>query len=77
MTPPEPRRATEPKRWQVAIGIAMTAVAAACLFLAVYPAASPAFAAPLVERLTGANPDPVKLVRPPDRPLSALAKIGE
>ncbi|MGN6376223.1 MAG: cytochrome-c peroxidase [Sphingomonas sp.] len=52
-------------------------LAAAATFLFVHPASAPAALAPVVEDWTGANPRPVKLLLPPDQPLSALAKIGE
>ena len=60
-----------------AVVIALVGLIGGAAFLIARPAASPAALAPLVERLTGANPDPVALVRPPQRPLSALARIGE
>ena len=64
-------------RLLIATVVVLIGLVAGAAFLFVRPAASPAALAPLVERVTGANPDPVALVRPPQRPLSALAKIGE
>jgi cytochrome c peroxidase len=43
----------------------------------VHPERTPAPIGALVEDLTGANPHPVRLMRPPVRPLSALAQLGK
>lgn len=58
-------------------GIAIAALLAAIALIVAQPRYAPAMLVPTVESLTGANPDPVKLVRPPVQPLSALASIGE
>ena len=63
------------------LGLALLVIAAVLLagfvVILVRPTAAPAALVPLVERLTGANPRPLKLLLPPNRPLSALARIGE
>jgi cytochrome c peroxidase len=56
------------------VGLGLAA-AGACVL--VYPERAPAPLGALVETLTGANPHPVHLVRPPVRPLSALAQLGK
>ena len=61
----------------IGAGIAIAALLAAIALIVAQPRHAPAMLAPTVENLTGANPDPVKLVRPPVQPLSALATIGE
>lgn len=71
----QPRRVLSRLAVVAAIVCAVMAIGAARILA--HPAESPAVLAPLVERLTGANPHPIKLVRPPDQPLSTLAKIGE
>jgi cytochrome c peroxidase len=58
-------------------GAILLALCAAALVLLLYPARTPAFLVRPVEDWTGANPRPVTLVRPAEKPLSALARIGE
>ncbi|HTH59285.1 MAG TPA: cytochrome c peroxidase [Paraburkholderia sp.] len=53
----------------------LLAVASACAL--VYPAQMPDAIGDVVEDLTGANPHPVHLVRPPVAPLSAVAILGK
>jgi cytochrome c peroxidase len=81
MTLPSARPSAGARRLSARLGVAL-AVAGGLLLVGlavilVRPTAAPAALVPLVETLTGANPRPVKLLLPPDRPLSALARIGE
>ena len=64
-------------RLGVVLAAAVGLLLAGLAVILVRPTAAPAALVPLVETLTGANPRPVKLLLPPDRPLSALARIGE
>lgn len=54
----------------------VVALAGAFLFFLADPRHAPAPLDRLIEDLTGANPRPVQLLRPPVQPLSALATIG-
>jgi cytochrome c peroxidase len=46
-------------------------------FFLAFPTHAPASLDRWIEDTTGANPNPVKLVRPPEHPLSLLAQIGQ
>jgi cytochrome c peroxidase len=46
-------------------------------FFLAYPSEAPGSLARVIEDVSGANPHPVALQRPPAQPLSALAQIGE
>lgn len=69
-----------PARIRAPRGLLWGALALVVLALAgyalVHPQGTPAPVAGAVEQLTGANPRPVRLVRPPTAPLSALAQLG-
>lgn len=58
------------------LGVVLALVAFSAYALA-YPAKVPALVGLAVEDLTGANPNPVVLMRPPTAPLSALAMLGK
>ncbi len=82
--PPEPDAETidrrPPSRWRCfafAGGAAIAAVAGTAGFFLAYPSHAPIVLDRTIEDLTGANPHPVTLVRPPVQPLSLLASIGE
>jgi cytochrome c peroxidase len=60
----------------IAVGIALAAVGA-CAWALIYPEHTPAAVGEIVEQLTGANPHPVHLERPPVAPLSAMALLGK
>jgi len=48
-----------------------------CAYALVHPERVPDAAGAIVEKLTGANPHPVKLILPPTAPLSAMAQLGK
>jgi cytochrome c peroxidase len=56
---------------------AVLAVGAFCSYALVRPERMPAEIGEIVENMTGANPHPVKLLRPPVQPLSAVALLGK
>lgn len=60
----------------IAIGI-VAAAAGACAWAFAHPEQTPAAVGEIVEQLTGANPHPVPLQRPPVAPLSAMALLGK
>jgi cytochrome c peroxidase len=78
--PPEPT-ATGSRPFARARNIAVLIVAMAAAAGAAFVAANPQYApSPLADTLgdlTGANPHPVRLVRPADKPLSAMAQLGK
>ncbi len=57
--------------------VLVVAASAAGVFALAHPERAPAPVANLMEDLTGANPRPVHLMRPPNAPLSALALLGK
>jgi cytochrome c peroxidase len=59
------------------LAILLAVVVGACGFALVHPGRVPAPIGDLVETMTGANPHPVRLVRPGVAPLSALASLGK
>jgi cytochrome c peroxidase len=48
-----------------------------CAYALVYPERMPPAVGSIVEEITGANPNPVHLMRPQDAPLSAVALLGK
>jgi cytochrome c peroxidase len=77
---PTPSGAGRSRRWRRTAG----AVACVVLILAgcaglllAFPERAPPSLGRVVEDVTGANPHPVALLRPPAQPLSALASLGE
>lgn len=60
--------------WCIAALIA--AAVAFCLWAVIFPSQVPARVGEIVEDLTGANPNPVTLARPPVAQLSAVAQLG-
>lgn len=60
----------------IALGV-LIAAAGACAWAFAYPDQTPAAVGDIVEQLTGANPYPVHLERPPVAPLSAMALLGK
>jgi cytochrome c peroxidase len=48
-----------------------------CAYALVYPERVPSALGEIVEEITGANPHPVTLMRPPSAPLSAVALLGK
>ncbi|RDV00511.1 cytochrome-c peroxidase [Trinickia dinghuensis] len=60
----------------IAIGV-LVAAAGACAWALAYPERTPPAVGNIVEQLTGANPHPVHLERPPVAPLSAMAELGK
>ncbi|TDV16344.1 cytochrome-c peroxidase [Paraburkholderia caballeronis] len=62
------------------LGWAVAVVAAGCAafaaYAAIYPERMPPAIGDIVEDITGANPQPVKLHLPPQQPLSAMAQLG-
>ena len=71
---PAPRRRSLARI--VGLGVAV-ATAGACAWALAYPEHTPAAVGAIVEQLTGANPHPVHLDRPPVAPLSAMALLGK
>ena len=69
------RSAKTPYLWALLVVAAF--VLAGGVFALLHPDHTPPPVASLVEDLTGANPHPVHLMRPPAAPLSALALLGE
>jgi cytochrome c peroxidase len=63
--------------WFIAIGIIAAIGVAATVMLHYRPQQLPGPIAQLGETLFGINPHPVKLIRPPVAPLSAVAQIGK
>ncbi|CAB3789320.1 Methylamine utilization protein MauG [Paraburkholderia ultramafica] len=61
--------------WSAA-GIVL-AVAVLCAYALVYPERMPPAVGAIVEDITGANPNPVHLMRPQTAPLSAVALLGK
>jgi cytochrome c peroxidase len=61
---------------QAAIGIIVAAIGF-CAFALALPEKTPAAVGQIVENLTGANPHPITLQRPPVAPLSAVAQLGK
>ena len=55
----------------------MLVLGAGCVYALASPEHRPAAVGAVLEDLTGANPHPVRLVRPPAAPLSALARLGQ
>lgn len=60
--------------WTVAVVAAGCAAFAA--YAAIYPERMPLAIGTIVEDITGANPQPVHLLLPPQAPLSAVARLG-
>ena len=56
---------------------AVLAAIGACAWALAYPEHMPDAVGEIVEQLTGANPRPVHLQRPPVAPLSAMAQLGK
>jgi len=61
----------------VGVAVVGLGLAGAGCYAVIHPERMPASVGAMVEDLTGANPHPVHLVRPPSRPLSALAELGK
>jgi cytochrome c peroxidase len=71
---------TRPKPWRWVAGSAggvLFALAGTAGFFLAYPEKAPASLDRTIEDVSGENPHPVALVRPPVQPLSALAQLGE
>lgn len=60
--------------WTVAVAAAAAAALAA--YAVIYPERMPLPVGTIVEDYTGANPQPVALLLPPQQPLSAVAQLG-
>ncbi|APR36747.1 cytochrome-c peroxidase [Paraburkholderia sp. SOS3] len=60
--------------WTLAVVVAGCAAFAA--YAAIYPERMPPAIGTIVEDFTGANPQPVHLMLPPQQPLSAVAQLG-
>lgn len=73
-----PRRAPSAARIVAYLAAAIVVGALGfCTFALAYPADVPESVGLIVENLTGANPHPVVLQRPPVAPLSAMAQLGK
>ena len=72
-----PRGRTATRTGKIALAILAVGAAAGATFVAANPQYAPAAFADTLGDLTGANPHPVHLVRPTDRPLSAMAQLGK
>ena len=67
-------------RWPLALGgaaVVLLALGGIGGFFLIHPEKAPLSLDRTIEDLTGANPHPVTLLRPPAQPLSALALIGQ
>lgn len=75
---PDPRRTRRTVRrallWSAAVVV--LGVIGAGTYAVAYPERMPPGVGEVVENLTGANPHPIHLVRPPQAPLSAVALLG-
>lgn len=60
----------------IALGV-VVAAAGACAWAFAYPEQAPVPVGEFVEQLTGANPHPMRLLRPGAAPLSAMALLGK
>ncbi|WP_414439327.1 cytochrome-c peroxidase [Burkholderia sp. 22PA0106] len=74
---PAPRRRTLRNAALTILGAAVLAAVGYAGYAVAYPANVPDAVGEIVENLTGANPHPVTLQRPPMQPLSAVALIGK
>ncbi|WP_158916029.1 cytochrome-c peroxidase [Caulobacter sp. S45] len=74
-----PRRqiAKRPSRLVWGVAGLVAALLAGGAYAIAHPERAPSVVGAVVEDLTGANPHPVKLLRPPTAPLSALALLGQ
>ena len=70
-------RSDVPPWVKLGLTAAVLLAAATSGFFLLHPERAPEPVASLVENLTGANPHPVKLLRPPVARLSALAQLGK
>ncbi|MBN3853927.1 MULTISPECIES: cytochrome-c peroxidase [unclassified Paraburkholderia] len=75
---PTPRAPARPARLvlRAAAAVAIAALGF-CAYAVAFPANVPEQVGDIVENLTGANPHPVVLQRPPVAPLSAMAQLGK
>ncbi|WP_118184578.1 cytochrome-c peroxidase [Paraburkholderia phosphatilytica] len=75
---PDPRRTRRTVRrallWSAAVVV--LGVIGAGTYAVAYPERMPPGVGEVIENLTGANPRPIHLVRPPQAPLSAVALLG-
>jgi cytochrome c peroxidase len=79
-TPPADRGDSPARRHllgRISAIIIAAAGVGACAWALVHPERAPAAVGDIVEQLTGANPHPVHLVRPPAAALSAMAELGK
>ncbi|MEK6347050.1 MAG: cytochrome c peroxidase [Burkholderia sp.] len=74
---PAPRRRTLRNVALTIVGAAVLAAVGYAGYAVAFPADVPDAVGEIVENLTGANPHPVVLQRPPVQPLSAVALIGK
>ncbi len=74
---PAPRRRTLRTAALTVLGAAVLATVGYAGYAVAYPARVPDAVGEIVENLTGANPHPVALQRPPVQPLSAVALLGK
>lgn len=75
---PKPRATAKPARLVLRAAAAVVIAALGfCAYAAAFPASVPEPVGEIVENLTGANPHPVVLQRPPVAPLSAMAQLGK
>ncbi|WP_321856281.1 cytochrome-c peroxidase [Paraburkholderia tropica] len=76
--PHAPRTSTRPARLVLrAAAAVLVAGLGFCAYAVAFPAHVPEAVGEVVENLTGANPHPVVLQRPPVAPLSAMAQLGK
>lgn len=75
--PGEARRVARRRFLQAIAVVIALAMMAASAYAVVFPERMPERVGEAVEYLTGANPHPVQLVRPPVAPLSAVALLGK
>lgn len=76
---PEPGT-TRKSIYRIGAGVVLAVVAGAAVlagYALAYPERMPEAVGQLVENLTGANPHPVKLIKPPIAPLSVVALLGK
>jgi cytochrome c peroxidase len=74
---PKTSQSISSRRWLPGTALVGAIVVAGAVWLAYHPAHAPAFIADQLGELTGANPHPVTLLRPPVAPLSAMALLGK
>ncbi len=75
--PPALKRSGRLRSAAIGVATLVAAIAGTFGYFLAFPSHAPASLDRWIEDTTGANPNPIKLVRPVERPLSLLAQIGQ